>query len=117
MNGLGWRPRRPSVRDRGRGPPVGIPMGVGRSGSPGRAARWLQLPSGCTLGPGDILPGQGRRRSSHLRGAGSFVFGKPGLSYRGPCPTVDSGFEVPAPLPVEATPALPPAFPCDQAAA
>jgi hypothetical protein len=71
---------------------------------------WLQLPAGCRTG--SITAAGGERPQAVACGnLGSFVFGRSGLHYDGPCATVGAS-EVPSPIPVEPAPRLPAAFPC-----
>jgi hypothetical protein len=71
---------------------------------------WLQLPVGCRTG--SITAAEGEKPQVVACGnLGSFVFGRSGLHYDGPCTTVGAS-EVPSPIPVEPAPRLPAAFPC-----
>jgi hypothetical protein len=75
---------------------------------------WLHVPAGCPLSSGTILPGaQETPEVVACGGAGSFVFGNPGLRYvDAACGTVHSTSEVPTGIPEEPAPPLPPGFPC-----
>jgi hypothetical protein len=80
--------------------------------TPGSVA-WIELTPGCPVAPGSVTGGAGEQpRVVACGGAGSFVFGKPGLRYSGDCPTVDGGTEIPPRIPVEPPPRSLESFPC-----
>jgi hypothetical protein len=75
---------------------------------------WLQLSPDCQVDPDAVQPGGIETPQIVACGdAGSFVFGQPGVSYKG-CVSVADGTEAPAPIPVEPAPSLPQGFPCAQ---
>jgi hypothetical protein len=76
---------------------------------------WLRLAPECPASP-EVTTGDGEKpQIVHCGGAGTFVFGGPGLHYKGDCPTPpETGGGTPAAIPDELTPPLPPAFPCSQ---
>jgi hypothetical protein len=75
---------------------------------------WLQLEPGCKATPEEIRPGD--REEPQIvacGGAGSFIVGRPGLDYNGPCQAIGAT-EAPALIPVEPAPRVPEAFACSQ---
>jgi hypothetical protein len=86
-----------------------LPAALPGTQAAGMGISWLQLPTGCT---GSIKASGGETPQVVACGSlGSFVIGKTRLSYDGPCALVGAT-EVPALIPVDATPPLPTNFPC-----